>query len=66
LARLHHGRAGTRILRLAVVLDVLLQPHKASLEFTFYQGQQFPAECKGIFSPPSTAPGTNHYAWAMK
>ncbi len=27
--------------------DVLLQPHNASLEFTFYEGQQFPAEYKG-------------------
>jgi glucose/arabinose dehydrogenase len=31
----------------AIVPDVLLQPHNASLEFTFYQGQQFPAEYKG-------------------
>jgi len=30
-----------------IVPDVLLQPHSASLEFTFYQGQQFPAEYKG-------------------
>jgi len=30
-----------------IVPDVLLQPHIASLEFTFYQGQQFPAEYKG-------------------
>ena len=27
--------------------DVLLQPHNASLEFAFYEGQQFPAEYKG-------------------
>jgi glucose/arabinose dehydrogenase/mono/diheme cytochrome c family protein len=27
--------------------DVLLQPHNASLEFTFYEGEQFPAEYKG-------------------
>jgi glucose/arabinose dehydrogenase/mono/diheme cytochrome c family protein len=27
--------------------DVLLQPHNASLEITFYEGQQFPAEYKG-------------------
>ena len=26
---------------------VLLQPHNASLEFAFYEGQQFPAEYKG-------------------
>jgi glucose/arabinose dehydrogenase len=31
----------------AIVPDVLLQPHNASLEFTFYQGDQFPAEYKG-------------------
>jgi glucose/arabinose dehydrogenase/mono/diheme cytochrome c family protein len=30
-----------------IVPDVLLQPHIASLELTFYQGQQFPAEYKG-------------------
>jgi glucose/arabinose dehydrogenase len=30
-----------------IVPDVLLQPHNASLEFTFYQGGQFPAEYKG-------------------
>jgi glucose/arabinose dehydrogenase len=27
--------------------DVLLQPHNASLEITFYEGKQFPAEYKG-------------------
>jgi glucose/arabinose dehydrogenase len=31
----------------AIVPDVLLQPHFASLEFAFYEGQQFPAEYKG-------------------
>ncbi len=31
----------------AIVPDVLLQPHNASLEITFYGGQQFPAEYKG-------------------
>jgi glucose/arabinose dehydrogenase len=30
-----------------IVPDVLLQAHNASLGFTFYQGQQFPAEYKG-------------------
>jgi glucose/arabinose dehydrogenase len=30
-----------------IVPDVLLQPHNASLQFTFYQGAQFPAEYKG-------------------
>lgn len=31
----------------AIVPDVLLQPHNASLEITFYEGKQFPAEYKG-------------------
>jgi glucose/arabinose dehydrogenase len=31
----------------AIVPDVLLQPHNASLEFTFYGGKQFPAEYSG-------------------
>ena len=31
----------------AIVPDVLLQPHNASLEFTFYQSDKFPAEYKG-------------------
>ncbi len=31
----------------AIVPDVLLQPHNASLEMTFYEGGQFPAEYKG-------------------
>jgi glucose/arabinose dehydrogenase/mono/diheme cytochrome c family protein len=30
-----------------IVPDVLLQPHNASLEMTFYQGKQFPAEYQG-------------------
>jgi glucose/arabinose dehydrogenase len=30
-----------------LVPDVLLQPHNASLELTFYEGAQFPAEYKG-------------------
>lgn len=30
-----------------IVPDVLLQPHNASLEMTFYTGQQFPAEYDG-------------------
>ena len=31
----------------ALVPDVLLQPHNASLEMTFYEGTQFPAEYHG-------------------
>jgi glucose/arabinose dehydrogenase len=35
----------------AIVPDVLLQPHNASLGITFYEGKQFPAEYHGdIFS----------------
>ena len=30
-----------------IVPDVLLQPHFASLEMTFYEGSQFPAEYRG-------------------
>ncbi len=30
-----------------IVPDVLLQPHNASLEMTFYDGKQFPAEYQG-------------------
>jgi glucose/arabinose dehydrogenase len=30
-----------------IVPDVLLQPHNASLQMTFYDGKQFPAEFKG-------------------
>jgi len=30
-----------------IVPDVLLQPHNASLQLTFYQGDQFPAEYRG-------------------
>ncbi len=30
-----------------IVPDVLLQPHNASLEMTFYQGDQFPKQYKG-------------------
>ena len=31
----------------AIIPDVLLQAHNASLEFTFYQGDKFPAQYKG-------------------
>jgi glucose/arabinose dehydrogenase/cytochrome c5 len=31
----------------AIVPDVLLQPHNASLELTFYEGAQFPTEYRG-------------------
>jgi glucose/arabinose dehydrogenase len=31
----------------AIIPDVLLQPHNAPLEMTFYEGKQFPAEYRG-------------------
>ena len=44
----------------AIVPDVLLQPHNASLEFTFYQGKQFPAEYSGeLFA-------SEHGSWNKK
>jgi glucose/arabinose dehydrogenase len=43
--------------RTAIVPDVLLQPHDAPLQITFYQGHQFPAEYRGdIFA-------TAHGSW---
>jgi glucose/arabinose dehydrogenase len=40
-----------------IVADVLLQPHNASLEITFYDGRQFPSEYQGdIF-------GAEHGSW---
>jgi glucose/arabinose dehydrogenase len=43
-----------------IVPDVLLQPHFASLEMTFYDGKQFPAEFKGdIFA-------SEHGSWNRK
>jgi glucose/arabinose dehydrogenase len=43
-----------------IVPDVLLQPHFASLEMTFYTGQQFPAEFHGdIFA-------SEHGSWNRK
>jgi glucose/arabinose dehydrogenase len=43
-----------------LVPDVLLQPHFASLEMTFYDGKQFPAEFKGdIFA-------SEHGSWNRK
>jgi len=46
--------------------DVILQPHGASLQMTFYDGRQFPADYQGTSSPPSTAPGTGLRAPDMK
>ena len=43
-----------------IVPDVLVQPHIASLEMTFYQGKQFPAEYQGdVFA-------AEHGSWNKK
>jgi glucose/arabinose dehydrogenase len=42
-----HQRKHPELKDKVIVPDVLLQPHGASLGFTFYEGQQFPAEYKG-------------------
>jgi glucose/arabinose dehydrogenase len=43
-----------------LVPDILLQPHNASLEMTFYDGSMFPAEYKGdIFA-------AEHGSWNKK
>jgi glucose/arabinose dehydrogenase/cytochrome c5 len=41
----------------AIMPDVLLQPHNASLQMLFYEGQQFPAEYRG------DAFATEHGSW---
>jgi glucose/arabinose dehydrogenase len=38
-----HPELGDKV----ITPDVILQPHNASLELTFYQGKQFPAEYQG-------------------
>ncbi|HUJ39537.1 MAG TPA: c-type cytochrome [Candidatus Acidoferrales bacterium] len=42
-----HRRKHPELKDKVIVPDVLLQPHNASLEFTFYEGKQFPAEYRG-------------------
>jgi len=51
-------------LRMRVITpDVLLQPHFASLEMTFYQGTQFPAEYRGdIFAAEHGSWNRDHRA----
>ena len=61
----HEGKH-PELARKVIVPDVLLQPHYASLQMTFYDGKQFPAEYKGDTSPPSTARGTARRAPATK
>ncbi len=52
-----HAGKHTELKDKVVVPDVLLQPHIASLEMTFYEGAQFPAEYRGnIFA-------TEHGSW---
>jgi glucose/arabinose dehydrogenase len=42
------------------VPDVLLQPHSASMELTFYDGGQFPAEYRGdIFAATELISSSN-------
>jgi len=50
----------------AIVPDVLLQPHNASLEMTFYEGAQFPKDYQGDILQPNTVRGTEPNAQAMK
>ena len=51
----------------AIVPDVLLQPHNASLEFTFYEGRQVSGGVsRETFSRRSMARGTRRCAWDMK
>jgi len=42
----------------AIVPDVLLQPHYASLEITFYEAPNFRGIMRRYLSPPNTAHGT--------
>jgi len=52
-----HAGKHPELSAVAIVPDVLLQPHGAPLQLTFYQGQQFPAEYRGqIFA-------TEHGSW---
>jgi mono/diheme cytochrome c family protein len=46
--------------------DVILHPHTASLELTFYNGNQFQWHIKTISLPPSMARGINQSALATK
>ncbi len=46
-----HGGKHPELKDKVITPDVLLQPHNASLQLTFYEGKQFPAEYRGdIFS----------------
>jgi glucose/arabinose dehydrogenase len=42
-----HSGEQPALRRRVVVPDVLLQPHSAAMEMTFYDGAQFPAEYRG-------------------
>jgi glucose/arabinose dehydrogenase len=43
----HHRGKHPELKAKVITPDVLLQPHIASLEMTFYEGRQFPAEYQG-------------------
>lgn len=52
-----HAGKRAELAQRAIVPDVLLQPHNASLQIAFYEGQQFPSEYRGqIFA-------TQHGSW---
>jgi glucose/arabinose dehydrogenase len=52
-----HPGKHPELAKVAIVPDVLLQPHNASLQIAFYQGQQFPAQFRGdLFA-------TEHGSW---
>jgi glucose/arabinose dehydrogenase len=55
-----HAGKHPELMGKVLVPDVLLQPHFASLEMTFYEGSQFPSEFKGdIFA-------SEHGSWNRK
>jgi glucose/arabinose dehydrogenase len=43
----HHKGKHPELKDKVITPDVILQPHFASLEMTFYEGSQFPAEYRG-------------------
>ena len=50
----------------AIVPDIILNPHNASLGITFYDGKQFPGGVsRRSFRAPNMARGTGRCAWAM-
>jgi glucose/arabinose dehydrogenase len=43
----HHKDARPELKEKVITPDVLIQPHSASLQMTFYNGEQFPSEYRG-------------------